>query len=243
MREGISVAYILKTSKAMTEPQAIEQIIRNLTADEKKNLLEELRKEIPIHHLEQDWNISAEFVLEAISRSQDITKRGVRGIVAELCFSHYIIEPFLNQPGWSGVTLTESLSYDSLVQHEHGRKIRIQVKNQRVEKGIPLLATKQAKKKFAGYAGWWIAECQRTRNGTDTDGKKTRPYKFDEFDILAVCLHPSTNDWSKFMFIDARNLIPRATDNALIDIMQPVAPTRQGHWYESLKDCIDSMPH
>lgn len=224
-----------------TNNDEISKILEKLSSAEKQILLTEIRKEIPIHHLEKDWNISAEFVLEAIYRSQDITKRGVRGIIAELCFSHYIIEPFTNEFEWKSIPLVGDLAYDSLLEHYSGKKIKIQIKNQRVAKGIPLLATAQAKKKFLEYPGWWIAECQKTRNGTDESGSATRPYRFGEFDILAVCLHPSTNDWSKFMFIDSSKLFPRATDKHLIDIMQPVAPTTQGNWFDSLKDCIDSM--
>ena len=31
-------------------------------------------------------------------------------------------------------------------------------------------------------------------------GLATRPYRFGEFDILAVSMHPSTNDWNRFMY-------------------------------------------
>jgi len=43
------------------------------------------------------------------------------------------------------------------------------------------------------------------------------------------------------MFIDSKKLFPRATDDKLIDIMQPVAPTTQGNWFDNLKDCIENM--
>ena len=224
-----------------TKTDEIYKILEKLNTEEKEILLKEIRKDIPIHHLEKDWNISAEFVLEAISRSQDITKRGVRGIIAELCFSHYIIEPFTQATEWKSIPLIGDLAYDSLIRDKNGKEVKIQIKNQRVTKGIPLLATAQAKKKFSAYPGWWIAECQKTRNGTDETGSATRPYRFGEFDILAVCLHPSTNDWSKFMFIDSTKLFPRASDTTLIDIMQPVAPTTQGDWFDNLNDCVNNL--
>jgi hypothetical protein len=221
--------------------EAMQINIQNLSLEQKEIIFKELRKEIPIHRLEEQWNITAEFVLEAISRSQDITKRGVRGIIAELCFSHYIMEPLAADKEWSVVELDGSLSYDFLIKNKAGRELGIQVKNQRVVKGNPLYATVASKKKFEKFPEWWVAECQRTRNGTDSTGQKTRPYKFGEFDILAVCLHPSTTDWKQFMFIEGNKLFPRKDDKNLIDIMQPVSPYQQGDWYDNIVDCINSI--
>ncbi|EOY2410899.1 hypothetical protein ACP1PL_004301, partial [Yersinia enterocolitica] len=76
----------------MNQPQDFTALLNSLTPEEQHMLFKQLRGRIPIHHLEQQWNISAEFILEAIARSQDITKRGVRGIIAELCFDTFIID-------------------------------------------------------------------------------------------------------------------------------------------------------
>lgn len=40
----------------------------------------------------------------------------------------------------------------------------------------------------------YVVETPRTRGGKDlTSGEDTRPYRYGEFDILAVSMHPSTN--------------------------------------------------
>ncbi len=214
------------------------EILGQLNSDQKRQIFDELRKEFPIHKLEADWNISAEFVLEAINRSQDITKRGVRGIIAELCFLHYVIQP-MSPRGWSNVELMGDLPYDALIENGNsGQQVKIQAKLQRMKKGQPLLAADHSKRKFSGFPGWWVAECQKTRSGKDEDGQDTRPYRFGEFDILAVSLHPSTGDWSRFMFTPGKTLFPRSDDSSLIEIFQPVPPTKEPNWTNSLEECI-----
>ena len=218
-------------------PEEINAIIGSLSWQDQQQLQIELRKIHPIHPLENQWNISAEFILEAIARSQDITKRGVRGIVAELTFLNYIIIP-MNQLGWQNVPLIGDLPYDALIEHSSGRQVKIQAKNQRMKLGLPLYATQQSARRFSGFENWWVAECQKTRSGIDADGLSTRPYRFGEFDILAVCLHPSTNDWSKFMFTPSIRLFPRPATPTLIEIFQPVPPFKTGYWTDNLEECI-----
>lgn len=221
----------------MTEElNELRSLIAALSPQQQRDLFKPLLQNHLVHPLEAQWNISADFVLEAIARSQDITKRGVRGIIAELCFNNYIIEPIRHR-GWIPQPIFGDQPFDAHLSNGN-REIKIQVKNQRLKRGIPLTAIEQSARKFAGFPGWWIAECQKTRTGTDADGAATRPYRFGEFDILAVCLHPSTNDWTRFIFTPGARLLPRPTDPGLIEIMQPVPPTRQGNWTDSLEECI-----
>ena len=47
----------------------------------------------------------------------------------------------------------------------------------------------------------YVVEVQKTRGGFDPQtNEDTRPYRFGEFDILAVITHPSTHDWNRFLF-------------------------------------------
>lgn len=38
----------------------------------------------------------------------------------------------------------------------------------------------------------FMTETQKTRTGTDGEENQTRPYRYGEFDILAVSMQPST---------------------------------------------------
>ncbi len=218
------------------DPLELQKSISLLSIEEQRAVFSPFLKNHLVHELESQWNISADFVLEAIARSQDITKRGVRGIIAELCFKNFVLQPLVEM-GWENQVLVGDLPYDALLV-KHTKYVKIQVKNQRLSKGKPLKAQEQSARKFSGFQDWWIAECQKTRTGTSVDGLATRPYRFDEFDVLAVCLHPSTNDWKRFMFTPSKNLFKRKDDANLIEIMQPVPPVTQGHWTDSLEECI-----
>lgn len=222
----------------MNQPQDFTALLNSLTPQEQQMLFTQLRGRIPIHPLEQQWNITAEFILEAIARSQDITKRGVRGIIAELCFDTYIIGA-MKHKGWIQHQLFGDLPYDALISHPHVGEIKIQTKNQRLERGIPKYANGPMIKFNPYVEGWYVCETQKTRTGKNAEGLDTRPYRFGEFDILSVCLHPSSGDWTRFMFCPAYTLMPRATNPELIAVLQPVPPTRQGNWTDNLEEAIE----
>src|SRR6202012_2597586 len=121
---------------------------------------------------------------------------------------------------------------------------------QRLDKGAPKLF-------YENYYGeeFYVVEVQKTRSGEKTTeeavagtGEKiertqkttvqTRPYRFSDFDILAVNMHPSTRDWTNFRYTLARWLLPRDQDHALIDIMQPVAKNPTAAWTNDLQECL-----
>lgn len=109
--------------------------------------------------------------------------------------------------------------------------IRVQVKNQRKEKGIPKENSKLSKS--YGFPVY-VVETQKTRTGkkTDKDGNQidTRPYSFFDFDILAVCLQPSSGVWEDFIYSPVRNLRPRAHNSSLLEVMQPIIPDGNHGW-------------
>jgi hypothetical protein len=67
----------------------------------------------------------------------------------------------------------------------------------------------------------------------------TRPYRFGDFDILAVNLHPATGSWERFAFTVGGWLLPRKTDPNLIEIFQPVPITPDEYWTDDLSRCIE----
>ena len=208
--------------------QAIRSALADLSADGRRRVLQDLRKEFPTHELELKWNVAAEVVLEAIARASDLTQRGLRGVIAEAAFAQTVVAPLLDA-GWADDTPTGDIPYDFRLTDRAG-SVTVQVKNQRNEKQAPKLWKK--------LPGVYVAETQKTRSGQDRAGKNTRPYKFGEFDILAVCLHPSTNDWSKFLYTVGRWLLPRENDKKLISVFQPVDPRATADWTTDLAEAV-----
>ena len=118
-------------------------------------------------------------------------------------------------------------------------EIRIQVKLQRRERSVPKLLSKRARKGLTGPSGTlYVAEVQKTRSGKKK-GENTRPYRFGDFDILAVNLHPSTGDWGRFVYTVGDWLLPRKAEVELIEIFQPVAKDADEYWTSDLVCCID----
>lgn len=196
----------------------------------------------PSHPLEQDWNVSADVILDAIARSPDITQRGVRGILAEAVFERAVL-PLLS--GWHALPAPSEATYDFLIQSvtEPPRAVRIQVKLQRRERGVPKRANATDRRRLShAPEELFIVEVQKTRTGK-ANGEDTRPYRFADFDILAVNMHPSCGDWREFRYTPATWLLPRTEPSKenLVKIMQPVAAVPDQFWTSSLEECLEWM--
>ena len=190
----------------MSEVAEIRRLLAGCSAEQKKEIFDELRNIIPLHPFEQRINAQAEVILEALGRAPDLTILGIRGIIGEATFA---IEVVRELELWQDVTPPGNHSYDAVLRDAEGA-VKVQVKMQRREKGLPLIKDGQA-----------VVEVQRTRGGKDKEGAATRPYRFGTFDILAVCMEPSHGRWNSFLYIPERWLFPRPEPD-LIKIMQPV---------------------
>ncbi|MFL6606335.1 MAG: hypothetical protein ACJ8R9_34100 [Steroidobacteraceae bacterium] len=209
----------------------ISGILAQCSENERKALFKALRASNQIHELEGIFGAPAEVILEAIHRAPELTRRMLRGVIADAAFAQHTI-PMLAAQGWCNVTPEGNFSFDHLLQDDAGR-ISVQVKLQRSEKQVPVITTGT---KFGLGAGMYMVEPQRTRggkkrgvNGNDKDDSKTRPYRFGEFDVLAVSLQPSTKKWDSFRYTVGSWLIPGRGANE-IATYQPVAMIPNDDW-------------
>lgn len=201
--------------------------IRSCTPDQKQKIFSEIRDSIVIHKLEETFHVRAGVILEAISRASDLTQRGVRGLIAETVFVLDII-PTLQ--GWQSVPPVGDASYDACL-HKDGRIVRIQVKMQRKQAGQPMLKN-----------GLHVVEVQRTRTGKSKDGTATRPYRFGEFDLLAVCLQASSDNWHSFMYVPAKSLAAKPLAKDQIATMQIIPEYGDnGVWTNDLNTALERV--
>ena len=122
--------------------------------------------------------------------------------------------------------------------------VTVQVKLQRSKKGIPEKGSKRAKR-WLFSTDMYKVEMQRSRGGqrsrkgedSESDDK-TRPYRFGEFDILAVSMYPSAKDWGRFLYTVGSWLIPDPADPNLIATFQPVSPDPNDDWTDDLETCV-----
>ncbi len=215
--------------------EAAKRVLAQCTDEEKIILLDYLKERLPQHLLEQEWGVGAEIILSAISRSSDLTKRGVRGIIAEAIFERNVLGALST---WETMGFVDDRPYDFLIHSRtlQHRDVRIQVKLQRMRKRQPMLAT-QANRHYP--AKMYVVEVQKTRGGIDLEtNEETRPYRFGDFDVLAVNMHPSTHDWNSFLFTLGNWLVPRSPNTALIEIFQPVPRLANEYWTDNLETCL-----
>ncbi|MDA8169427.1 MAG: hypothetical protein M0Z59_06990 [Nitrospiraceae bacterium] len=216
----------------MSKVDEIKNQLSRCSEDEQHLVFEYLRSKFPIHPIEKQLNTTAEVILEAIARAGDLTQRGVRGIIAEAAFKQYVVS---HLKGWRDITPPCEAPYDFLLDDSKGQ-VRIQVKMQRLKNKKPMMANEGYK--FLS-SDKYAVETQKTRGGKDKKtNSDTRPYRFGEFDILAVAMHPSTGDWNDFGYTVADWLIARSDNEDLLLKFQPVAKKPNEDWTGSLEECI-----
>jgi hypothetical protein len=216
----------------MTDLERIKELLKACNPAQRQEVFRHLRQEFPIHPLEAELHAKAEIILEAIRRAGGLTLRMIRGVIAEAAFEVEVVERL---KGWEKVPRSGDLAYDFLLRDRKG-ELRVQVKLQRSKAGRPMWA-KEAFRSFP--EGMYVAETQKTRRGTARKtGGATRPYRFGEFDLLAVAMYPSTSRWDTFLYTVAGWLLPGRTDPAEILKFQPVAAAPNDDWTDDLHTAV-----
>lgn len=232
-----------KSGAATNAVEEIQNLLESCSQEQRHQIFQQLRKEFPLHPLEAEWNAPAELILEAIMRAPIISQRGVYDLIAQAAFELYVVH---NLQGWKSLPVPGRPAYDFLLSDEVG-EVRIQLKVQRrifdsahTVKEAPATYRPMIAQEAARYlpADMYVVETQRTRSGQGSAGERARPYRFGEFDILAVSMHPSTNDWSSFMYTVARWLLPRREDDQLLREFQPVAMEPNDVWTDNFAACV-----
>lgn len=216
----------------MTRVDEIKQLLGQCTLEERLEIFGHLRIDFSIHEIEKELNTTAEVILAAIARSNDLIKRGIRGVIAEAAFETYVLNDL---QGWEKISFQGDEPYDYLIRDSNG-ELRIQVKMQRLKDQKPMTAN-QAYRRLP--TDMYVVETQRTRGGKDTmTGEDTRPYRYGEFDILAVSMYPSTKKWDSFMYTVATWLIPRPENTKLMLKFQPVSLKSDDNWTSNFETCV-----
>lgn len=208
-------------------------LLKTCSKEERGEVFRSLRKEFPIHSIEERFNAPAEIILEAIARSPDLTIRGIRGVIADAAFGQYVV-PSLAPHGWVDATPPGNHSYDYALCDSVG-EVTVQVKMQRQKDHRPMSANE-------GYrhlsADMYVVETQRTRGGKDPrTGADTRPYRFGEFQILAVSMHPSTNHWEDFLYTVTDWLLPETKTGTILKF-QPVSKEPNEDWTTDFRKAV-----
>ena len=208
---------------------AIRELLGQCSAEEQAMIFRELRERHIIHELERDIGAPAEMILEAVHRAPELTRRMLRGVIADAAFRTFVVSA-LQPEGWRDVTPEGNYAYDYKVDDGHG-PITVQVKLQRSERGAPVVRSGE---RFGFGEEVFLTETQKTRTGTDSDKNQTRPYRYGEFDILAVSMQPSTGRWDRYMYTLGRWLLPGKQVGEMATL-QPVGKSSNEFWTDDFR--------
>lgn len=207
----------------------IRGLLAQCSPEERATLFRELRAVHQIHEFEAAIGAPAEMILEAVHRAPELTRRMLRGVIADAAFRTFVV-PILVSEGWSDVTPQGNFAYDYQLDDGSG-PVTVQVKLQRSERGAPVVKNGG---RFGFGSDVFMTETQKTRSGTNGDENQTRPYRYGEFDILAVSMQPSTSQWDRYMYTLGRWLLPGKNDGE-IATLQPVTKEPSAFWTDDFR--------
>jgi excisionase family DNA binding protein len=211
----------------MRDFERIKTLLETCNETTIDRLYEHLRSRRPRHPIEARLGADSEVILEALNRAGELTTRMFRGVIAEAAFDVHVVNALA---GWRSEPIAGNPPFDFQMDDGIGR-VRVQVKLQRSAKGTPITRS-----------GYYVVETQRTRGGKKRGGEgideRTRPYRYGEFDILAVCLQPSTGRWDEFRYTVGNWLQPQDDGRITIATYQPVSPGPNDDWSNDFLTCV-----
>lgn len=212
---------------------AIRALLAQCSKAEQEAIFRELRARFAIHEFEALIGAPAEMILEAVYRAPELTRRMLRGVIADAAFRQFVVAKLI-EAGWRDATPEGNFAYDYKLADGRG-EITVQVKLQRSERGAPVV---KSGKRFGFEGQVHMVETQKTRTGTDDKDNKTRPYRYGEFDVLAVSMQPSSARWDRYMYTLGRWLI-LGRNAGEIATLQPVAMTPGDFWTDKFVQAVE----
>lgn len=219
-RRGDPRAYLVSDK----DVELIRELMAKCSFDERAALFRELRAAHQIHEFEAVIGAPAEMILEAVHRAPELTRRMLRGVIADASFRTYVV-PVIAGSGWRDVTPVGNFAFDYKMDDGSG-PVGVQVKLQRSVRGSPVV---RDGKRYGFDGEVFLTETQRSRTGTDGADRMTRPYRYGEFDVLAVSMQPSTGRWDRFFYTLGRWLLPGKQADELATL-QPVSKVPNSFW-------------
>jgi hypothetical protein len=172
------------------------------------------------HQLEIKYGLTAQELLDAIDKRFRL-KVALEGAVAEVHFERKL--RIASKEGWLGGYSGHDKDgmHDFTVTTLSGVDIRVEVKT--IRNGV-----KQQ------------VELQKTRAAKGDSS--SRFYNRDHFDVVAVCVGRSTDDWSQFRYALVKELPSHRLHPSKLQVMHaiPVGNGTTPRWFSRFQDVIDA---
>ncbi|MBP7051512.1 MAG: hypothetical protein KBE65_10900 [Phycisphaerae bacterium] len=181
------------------------------------------------HPLEELLNAPAKDILDAIN-SGFRAQVDVKGKLAELYLCRRL-EALQKQAIISELRWSDKDGEPDFFLSYKKRHLTIQCKNVR-----------SGKERCRGEKpGSFRVELQKTRGGTDPKtGEKTRLYRPDEFDIVAVCLFNQKRVW-EYVYGATRDLAHHRKQTDRLEVMHSISQPPAPPWYDNLLIVLDAL--
>jgi hypothetical protein len=181
------------------------------------------------HPLEATLNATARDILDAVS-SGFRAQVDVKGKLAEL-YLFRVLEASQKEGPISELRWSDTDGEPDFFLCYKGHRLSMQCKNVRSGKG----------RCRGGEAGSFRVELQKTRGGIDIrTGEKTRLYRPDEFDIVAVCLFNQERVW-KYVYAAARDLARHHKHADRLEVMHPISYPSVLPWHNDLLEVFEAL--
>lgn len=230
----------------MSDLDEVKRLLDRMDEKERRGVAAYVRSLLPRHPVEDRLMISSEGILDALDRAGDFTFRMIRGVFAEAAFATDVLPTISDR--WRLLPIAGERAFDFLLTDLPVEtvpaptavfpSVRLQVKMQRSERQEPLHANEVWTKRVRWPEDHFIVELQKSRKGQKS-GVSTRPYRFNEFDLVAVSLGPALGKWSAFIYTVARWLLPDPADPGNILLYQPVAPSENDCWTTDFNRAVE----
>lgn len=181
------------------------------------------------HPLETTLNASARDILDAVS-SGFRAQVDVRGKLAEL-YLYRVLTGLQDQGVLSELRWSDADGEPDFFLRYRNHHFSIQCKNVRS-------GTSRCR---GGEPGSFRVELQKTRGGIDArTGQKTRLYRPDEFDIVAVCLFNQERAW-RYVYAASKDLARHRKQTDRLEVMHPISRPTTPPWRDDLVETLESL--
>ena len=181
------------------------------------------------HPLETTLNASARDILDAVT-SGFRAQVDVKGKLAEL-YLYRILAALQDQNTISELRWSDADGEPDFFLCYRSHHFSMQCKNVRSGTG----------RCKGGGPGTFRIELQKTRGGIDVrTGEKTRLYRPDEFDIVAVCLFNQERTW-RYVYAAAKDLAHHRRQTDRLEVMHPISRPTALPWRDDLLETLEAL--
>ena len=113
----------------------IRELLAQCSPEEQAALFRELRVRHLIHEFEEVVGAPAEMILEAVHRAPELTRRMLRGVIADAAFRQFAVLP-MTESGWRDVTPAGNFAFDYKLEDDAAFEAALKQRRELGDEGL-----------------------------------------------------------------------------------------------------------